>query len=606
MDHANVFFVYLSALENPSITMALSGATAAQLSSLLECKICLDTYHQPKQLNCGHTYCQHCLDALAKFNADGTAEIRCPLRCSRKTKLDSHETTSTLGNTYVVNDILNELLNVGKGNSQCQQSNECKQTVSHSCTTCSGKICSKCQNIHSCINKSFTSVTFNEKLQEIQPLCEEHNSHGRFVCIDCDNKFTCLYCIHRSHKNHERRSIAEFGEEARKWFQSSIASFDKTKVVLEKLTKEYDESLKSFKCSREAFVRELKIRKLKRIEDYLKKLNTEEENLLLRFDQKMKEFESKIFVSELTLDTRMQEFSKCMEEFNSKCDFELVAWKLEIERKHHSLLSFPRVIPSYSMHLKHLNEQDCLTNLLGELKISVRDVNIINPYKFPAYKYMMDETEKRPSHALLETNLQTLLVDLKGYKESVESVNRGCGKETKRDVRTKTVALATKYYNFQELEEIIQDGDIEKLHLILINNPNIVTMRGDYNNTLLIKAAHYNKPSVVKYLINARSDVNAVDGYKRNAYHCCAWNGHQDVLKVLINHDVRNINNVDDNHETPLHDASRNEHIECVKLLLFIPSINVNIRNDDGETAYDLAKNDSVKRLLWNNKGFSK
>lgn len=152
-----------------------------------------------------------------------------------------------------------------------------------------------------------------------------------------------------------------------------------------------------------------------------------------------------------------------------------------------------------------------------------------------------------------------------------------------------------------ELEEIIKDGDVEKFHLILKKDPNIVKIRGD--NTLLIKAVHYNKPSIVKYLIDAGSDVNAVDGYKRNAYHCCAWNGHQDVLKVLINHDVRNINNVDDDHETPLHDASRNEHIECVKLLLFIPSINVNIRNDDGETAYDLAKNDSIKLFIMEQQG---
>ncbi|XP_057310157.1 E3 ubiquitin-protein ligase TRIM56-like [Hydractinia symbiolongicarpus] len=470
--------------------MALSGATAAQLSSLLECKICLETYHNPKQLYCGHTYCQNCLDDLAIFNEDGSAEIHCPLRCPMKTKLDPHETTSSLMTRYVLNDILNELSNVEKVNSQCQQSKECKRIVGHSCTTCGAKICNKCQIIHSCTNKSFTNVTFNEKLKEMQPLCEEHNFLGRFVCIDCDNKFTCVYCIHRSHKNHERKSVAEFGEEARNLIQSFLASFDETKVVMENLTKQYYGSLNNLNSSREAFVRELKVRKLKRIEDYLKILNTEEENLLLRFDQKMEEFKYEIILSGHC--TRIPEFLKDIKELNLKYHFELVAKKLEIERKLRSLSSLPRVIPSYNMHFASLNEQDCLKNPLGELKISVSDVNFVNPYKCSVYKSTMDKIEKLPNHAQLESNLKNLLGEMKGYKESIGKVNFGCLKKPTRDVKSKRESLNTKSYTFEELEKMIKDEDIGTLSSILINNPNIVTIRNRYKSTLLIGAAYHN------------------------------------------------------------------------------------------------------------------
>ncbi|XP_057299518.1 E3 ubiquitin-protein ligase TRIM56-like [Hydractinia symbiolongicarpus] len=257
--YTNVSFLCLTFLENTLITIALS---ATQISSILECKICLDTYHQPNQLYFAHLYCEHCLDDLATFNEDGGAEIRCPLRYSMKTKLDPRKTTLTLNTAYIVNDILRP--NIEKVNSQCQQSKECKRILSSSCATCGANICNRCQNIHSCTNQSFSNVSFNEKLQEMQPLCEEHNSSGRFVCIHCDNTFTCVYCIHRSYKNHERKSVAEVGEEARKWFQSFIASFDETKVILENLTKQYDESLNNLNSSREAFVCELKVRKLKK------------------------------------------------------------------------------------------------------------------------------------------------------------------------------------------------------------------------------------------------------------------------------------------------------------------------------------------------------
>ncbi|XP_057297376.1 uncharacterized protein LOC130627577 [Hydractinia symbiolongicarpus] len=186
----------------------------------------------------------------------------------------------------------------------------------------------------------------------MQPLCEEHNSPGRFVCIHCEHVHMRI-CIHRSDKNHERKSVAKVGEEARKWFPSFIASFAETKVILENLTKQYDESLNNLQSSREAFVRELKVRKWKRIEYYLKMINTEEENLL------------------------------------------------------------------------------------GELTISVSDVNVVDPYKFSVHKTMMDKTERLPSHAQLETNLKSLLDEVKGCKESFRKANLGCWKEPKIDVKPK-------------------------------------------------------------------------------------------------------------------------------------------------------------------------
>ncbi|XP_057299520.1 poly [ADP-ribose] polymerase tankyrase-like [Hydractinia symbiolongicarpus] len=149
-----------------------------------------------------------------------------------------------------------------------------------------------------------------------------------------------------------------------------------------------------------------------------------------------------------------------------------------------------------------------------------------------------------------------------------------------------------------ELEEMIKDEDFEKFNSILIKNPDIVTMRDEIENTLLMEAAYHNKPSIVKCLIDAGSDVYAVDRDKCNAYHYSAIYGHHNVLKVLINHDVTNINNVDCDNDTPLHVASTEGQIECVKLLLSIPAIDVNIRNNDNKTGYGVADNVLIKRLF--------
>ncbi|XP_057299440.1 ankyrin repeat domain-containing protein 42-like [Hydractinia symbiolongicarpus] len=149
-----------------------------------------------------------------------------------------------------------------------------------------------------------------------------------------------------------------------------------------------------------------------------------------------------------------------------------------------------------------------------------------------------------------------------------------------------------------ELETIIENGDVKTFQTILIDHPNIVKMRSVHETTLLMEAAYHNNPLIVKCLIDAGSDVYAVDEDKWNAYHYSACYGHHDVLKVLINHDITNINNVNIDNNTPLHLASRYGHTDCVKLLLSIPHIDVNIRNRWNETAYDVTRNNTIKHLL--------
>ncbi|XP_057311426.1 E3 ubiquitin-protein ligase TRIM56-like [Hydractinia symbiolongicarpus] len=300
--------------------MALSKV---ELAAMLECKICLDTYHQPKQLNCGHTYCQDCLDGILVFMEDGSAELSCPVRCTKKTTITHEQTTSSLVKVFTLTGILDKVSPGKNVKSLCQQSKECNQIINYSCATCSVKICEKCQNIHSCSNKSYINVIFNQKLQELQPLCKQHDSLAKFVCIDCENLLTCVYCTHRQHKNHRIKTIDDFGLEAKKWFQSFITSFNETKVVLEKLTRKYSDALTNLEKEREVFVQKLKERKLKRLEEYLKMLNKEEEDLLRIFDEKSEEFKAKLTCDGFVDNKKVQEFTDYVQAFNLKSHFEL-------------------------------------------------------------------------------------------------------------------------------------------------------------------------------------------------------------------------------------------------------------------------------------------
>lgn len=79
-----------------------------QLSALLECKICMDTYDNPKFLSCGHTYCKNCLDDILVFQKNGSAEICCPLKCKSVVTIAKNDTTSFLATNYPLSDIIDQ------------------------------------------------------------------------------------------------------------------------------------------------------------------------------------------------------------------------------------------------------------------------------------------------------------------------------------------------------------------------------------------------------------------------------------------------------------------------------------------------------------------
>ncbi|XP_057300587.1 E3 ubiquitin-protein ligase TRIM56-like [Hydractinia symbiolongicarpus] len=565
--------------------MALSEK---ELTSLLECKICLETYEKPKHLNCGHSFCQECLDGILKFEVDGSAQIKCPLRCSKKTMIDQKETTSYLSTNFGLTCILDEInkdkKSVGRMiNALCQQNKKCARPISLSCRCCGVQICDQCKDVHTCKKASFTDVSFNEKLQEVQPLCKEHNSLARFVCIDCDNKFTCVYCTQRSHKNHVIKSVAEFGSEAKNWFRSFITSFEDTKTVLENLSRTYEEAFCKFTNDRKLLVCELEKRKLKHLQLFIKTLNIEKKNLLLEFDNKFEEFKAKVIMEGYTNNAEINKASGYVNAFESKSNFQLVSEKVEIERRLRKLPNLPTTIPCFNSHLPVLNNLDLLT--LGDMTISIDDINTASPNdgERDIYKSCITETVMNLNHLELKCNLVEILCENRKLADS------GSVTEIKCDVYKEKKPTVKMTNTYAELHQLIKDGEVKKLQLLLTIDPAIVEMRDDFGNTLLMEAARYKNVLVVKNLIDFGCNVYAANGCNGTVYQISAREGNHDVLQMLINYDATNVNNVDYSNLTLLHYASTFGRTDCVKLLLSVPHIDVNIQDQERNTALHLA-----------------
>ena len=87
--------------------MAQQKSLLENISSALECGICMNQLENPKTLNCFHSFCKDCLDDMLKFNQDGSATLACPMRCPGvNVFITDGETTNKLKAPYHLKDVL--------------------------------------------------------------------------------------------------------------------------------------------------------------------------------------------------------------------------------------------------------------------------------------------------------------------------------------------------------------------------------------------------------------------------------------------------------------------------------------------------------------------
>jgi len=95
---------------------------------------------------------------------------------------------------------------------------------------------------------------------------------------------------------------------------------------------------------------------------------------------------------------------------------------------------------------------------------------------------------------------------------------------------------------------------------------------------------------MVETLIELGANVNAIDSEGRNALHMCAWNGHSDIVQILIeaNCDVNHVSSTQG--ATPLLISAQQGHIDACAILLTAGSQPNHVDNY-GRNAQDVADN---------------
>ena len=117
--------------------------TVKKLEDQLSCPVCLDTYTDPKQLQCNHVYCQQCLERLVVRSQQGQFILTCP-NCRRVTPVPANGVAG-LQPAFQINhllDILSEHKKAKEGALYCADHQE--RELELYCESCQQLICFQC------------------------------------------------------------------------------------------------------------------------------------------------------------------------------------------------------------------------------------------------------------------------------------------------------------------------------------------------------------------------------------------------------------------------------------------------------------------------------
>eukprot|EP00049_Salpingoeca_infusionum_P013405 m.250527 g.250527 ORF g.250527 m.250527 type:complete len:1140 (+) comp15439_c0_seq2:174-3593(+) len=120
--------------------------------------------------------------------------------------------------------------------------------------------------------------------------------------------------------------------------------------------------------------------------------------------------------------------------------------------------------------------------------------------------------------------------------------------------------------------------------------PSALVSRDRAGKTALHRAAVLGHTTIMEYLVQQGSKVDAKDYNDNTPLHLACANAHPDAVVLLIDANA-DVSHTDNRGNTPLHICARNGHNNCAQALLFsqLPKLNINARNNRADTPLHLA-----------------
>ncbi|XP_046864385.1 tripartite motif-containing protein 45-like isoform X2 [Xenia sp. Carnegie-2017] len=192
---------------------------AHELTSLLECPICMETLKDPKSLPCFHNFCSHCLQRYIEEVRKRKQIVRIPCpSCRSEFYLRRNGTIQDIPGSFLVKN----MLDIAKSQKEVQgcKCQLCDNPGLHHCSECKIFMCEDCKTLHNKFpgQNQHTVLSIDEldtpegqaKIKRIV-YCQKHPGETlRFYCETC-KELCCNDCLLLYHmkQNHSCISVQE-------------------------------------------------------------------------------------------------------------------------------------------------------------------------------------------------------------------------------------------------------------------------------------------------------------------------------------------------------------------------------------------------------------
>ena len=203
--------------------VSVADQVLKKLADQLECSICLDSFTDPKMLQCFHVFCKGCLEPLVFRNQHGMS-LRCP-NCRRSTFLPANGVSGLQPAFHVHHlfEIQDALQKVKQGqDGQKTRCEKCKKEreANGFCCDCGKFVCEACIEVHKNWDEYSTHKVISlEQLKSdatkmVPPTkktlyCHKHPGKELDLYCETDHELICQHCIVRTHRDHQYDLISE-------------------------------------------------------------------------------------------------------------------------------------------------------------------------------------------------------------------------------------------------------------------------------------------------------------------------------------------------------------------------------------------------------------
>jgi ankyrin repeat protein len=117
-----------------------------------------------------------------------------------------------------------------------------------------------------------------------------------------------------------------------------------------------------------------------------------------------------------------------------------------------------------------------------------------------------------------------------------------------------------------QIFELIYSKNIPAAKKLILNKPEILSIKGKFGQTPLIAATNLNRKELIELIIKNSKTINEQDLGGATALHIAARNGNTEIVKILIDNGA-NLNIHDSQDYTPLTRALEFQRHDIVELI---------------------------------------